>query len=447
MNVFLESLGCRLNEAELQSWSRDFRSAGHEVVARIEDAQLVVFNTCAVTAEAARKSRKLANRLHRANPSAQMVLTGCYAELEPEATAELAGVDLVINNHDKDWLLRMIESELDLGTLAPPSAIPRGEPKAANGRTRAFVKVQDGCRNRCSFCIVTVARGEERSHSIDRVVEEIADLVDRGYQEAVLTGVHLGGYGSDFDGPKGSSALAELVRAVLERTKIARLRLSSLEPWDITPQLFELWQDPRLGPHLHLPLQSGSDAVLRRMARRCNTTRYAELVAAARETVPALTITTDVIVGFPGESDAEWQETLDFCQRIDFAHMHIFSYSARHGTAAARMDDQIPTDVKRQRSRELHRLAGELKQRCLARFADSERLVLWEGAGELQGNGLLRFSGLTDNYLRCVVDVPPGTELENRLTPARLATVDLDHYQVELSPATLRSYGESAAAS
>jgi threonylcarbamoyladenosine tRNA methylthiotransferase MtaB len=442
MDVFLTALGCRLNEAELQSWTRDFRAAGHRVVSSADDAQLVVLNTCAVTAEAARKSRKLANRLHRQNPEARLVMTGCYAELEPEATAALGGIDLVINNHDKDWLLRVIERELDLGEAQAPTPLPLATPQLAAGRTRAFVKVQDGCRNRCAFCIVTVARGEERSRPVDRIVEELGELVTRGYREVVLTGVHLGGYGDDL-----GSDLGTLVRDVLSRTDVERLRLSSIEPWDLTPELFGLWREGqgRLCPHLHLPLQSGSDAVLRRMARRCDTARYAELVAAAREAIPDVTITTDIIVGFPGETEQEWQETVAFCERMNFAHMHIFSYSARHGTAAARMGQQVATETKRQRSRELHRLANASRTRCLERFLGSERSVLWEGEGEAENEGSRRFAGLTDNYLRCETVVPNTIDLENRITPVQLEQIDVDTLRGELSTATLATLSPQSA--
>jgi threonylcarbamoyladenosine tRNA methylthiotransferase MtaB len=429
MDVYLATIGCRLNEAELQSWTRDFRAAGHRVVSSADDAQLVVLNTCAVTAEAARKSRKLANRLHRQNPEARLVMTGCYAELEPEATAALGGIDLVINNHDKDWLLRVIERELDLGEAQAPTPLPLATPQLAAGRTRAFVKVQDGCRNRCAFCIVTVARGEERSRPVDRIVEELGELVTRGYREVVLTGVHLGGYGDDL-----GSDLGTLVRDVLSRTDVERLRLSSIEPWDLTPELFGLWREGqgRLCPHLHLPLQSGSDAVLRRMARRCDTARYAELVAAAREAIPDVTITTDIIVGFPGESAIDWQRTLDFCREMSFAHIHIFNYSPREGTAAAKFADSVSPDVKRARSRQLHQLAGEMKRSCLSKYVGSERLVLWEGNSQAVGDGERLFSGLTDNYLRCETTVPEGIDLENTLVPARLVGVEHDRLRAEI---------------
>lgn len=434
MNVYLTAIGCRLNEAELQSWSRELRSAGHCVVGSVEEAELVVFNTCAVTQEAARKSRKLASRLHRHNPAARMVLTGCYAELEPETTAELAGVDLVINNHDKAWLLDVLQSELDLRRVAPPrSSVPTPQPAPRNGaRTRAFVKVQDGCRNRCTFCIVTVARGEERSRPIGEVVHEINELQREGFNEVVLTGVHLGGYGGDL-----GSSLIELLDGVLEKTEIPRVRISSLEPWDVDHEIFSRWQDPRLGRHLHLPLQSGSDRILRRMARRCDRAGYIELAEAARRAIPDLTLTTDVIVGFPGETDDDWRDTLELCQQMQFAHIHIFSYSPRHGTAAARMEGAVSQDLKRERSRELHRLAGEMKLACLERYVGQSREVLWEGDDLQLVDGRRRWSGLSDNYLRCELTAPAELDLENKLMMVRLVGVEHDHLIAEIDDAWL----------
>jgi threonylcarbamoyladenosine tRNA methylthiotransferase MtaB len=425
MDVYLATIGCRLNEAELQGWRRTLDAAGHRVVNSPEAAELVVFNTCAVTAEAARKSRKLASRLHRLNPMARMVLTGCFAEIEPETTAELAGVDLVINNHDKSRLLTLLNEELGV-----PTECDARRPivqTAAQRRTRAFVKVQDGCRNRCTFCIVTIARGEERSRPLSEIVEEIQELHAQGLKEVVLTGVHLGGYGSDT-----GSDLRELVETVLARTSIERVRISSLEPWDVPSGFFELWSDERLCQHLHLPLQSGSDPILRRMARRCDTADYRDLVAAARRSINDLVLTTDIIVGFPGESAIDWQRTLDFCREMSFAHIHIFNYSPREGTAAAKFADSVSPDVKRARSRQLHQLAGEMKRSCLSKYVGSERLVLWEGNSQAVGDGERLFSGLTDNYLRCETTVPEGIDLENTLVPARLVGVEHDRLRAEI---------------
>lgn len=422
MDVFVTTLGCRLNEAEIDSWSRQLGDQGHRVVASPEYAQLMVVNTCAVTSEAARKSRKLIGGIQRKNPEAKLVLTGCYSELEPERAAELAGVDLVVPNVDKDRLLQVVRERLDLSAMPASAAAPGVTHAFREARTRGFVKVQDGCRNRCSFCIVTIARGRERSRTIDEVVAEVELLVNRGYREVVLTGVHLGGYGSDL-----GTDLRALTRALLDRTDVCRLRLSSLEPWDLPEDFAELWEQPRLMPHLHLPLQSGSDTVLKRMARRCSTDEYRRLVHGLRTQIDGLVLTTDVIVGFPGETDDEWRDSLNFVREIGFAHVHAFSYSRREGTTAARLPGQVDTDSKRRRSLELRELASAMKAQHLGHFAGSTRAVLWEGEGEVADAGRRRHSGYTDNYLRVVTEVPADrASLENSVTLTRLTLGDDD---------------------
>lgn len=418
MNVFLHTLGCRLNEAELETWARRFRGRGHRVVGSPDGAHVMVLNTCAVTREAARKSRKLTAQLHRKNPEARLVLTGCFAELEPTVAASLAGVDLVVGNTDKDRLVDRVEGELDVGAMPALAAEPDGAHVYREARTRAFIKVQDGCRNRCTFCIVTIARGAERSRPIAEIVDEINALAAAGYQEAVVTGVHLGGYGSDL-----GTDLVDLVRALCRHTDIPRLRLSSLEPWDLPRDFGALWESPRLMPHLHLPLQSGSDAVLRRMARRCDTKAYAELLAKLRDDVPDLAVTTDIIAGFPGETDAEWAETMEFVDAMRFSHIHIFSYSRREGTTAARMKGHVPPEVARARSRELHDLAARHKAAHLSQILGQVRPVLWESTGERDEAGDAFAVGYTDHYTRVEAPVPEGALVQNRITGARLVDV------------------------
>lgn len=434
MDVFLATLGCRLNEAELETWTRQLKASGHGVVQTPAQAHVMVLNTCAVTREAARKSRQLARRLHRNNPQAQLVITGCYASLEPEKVAELAGVDLVVGNTDKARLVERLEADLDLSAMPQMATEPDAQPMFRKARNRAFVKVQDGCKNRCTFCIVTIARGQERSRTTAELIEEIRGLVDDGAQEVVLTGVHLGGYGRDL-GDDGDD-LFGLVQALLKHTDVERLRLGSLEPWDLPDHFWTLWDDPRLCPHLHLPLQSGSDTVLKRMARRCSTSRFAALVDAAREAIPDLSVTTDLIAGFPGETEAEWAETMAFVEQVGFAHMHIFAYSPRAGTTAARMKGHLQKEVKRARSAQMHALAARMKRAHLAAQVGRSDAVLWEGRGEPDGDGWLRWSGYTRPYLRAHTRVPSGTDLENVVTPVQIVGHDDEALEVTLVQAS-----------
>jgi threonylcarbamoyladenosine tRNA methylthiotransferase MtaB len=286
------------------------------------------------------------------------------------------------------------------------------------GRQRAFIKIQDGCRYRCTFCIVTVARGDERSRSETEIINEINVLHQQGVREAVLTGVHVGGYGSDI-----GSSLYALVQRILQETDIPRLRFASVEPWDLPDDFFSLFANPRLMPHMHLPLQSGADSVLRRMARRCKTAEFADLVAEARRTVPGFNVTTDIIVGFPGETETEWQETLAYVESVGFGHMHIFTYSAREGTKAARLQDPVADAVKKQRSQSLHVVGERMKQDWLQAQVGQVVPVLWEYARETSG-GQRIYTGYTPNYYKVTVSVADNVLLENRITSTRLHGVD-----------------------
>ncbi len=415
MRVHLQALGCRLNEAELETWARDFRRAGIEPTSDPADADILVVNTCAVTAESVRKSRNLVRRAHRANPTAKLVMSGCYAALSPEQAAADLGVDLVVGNHEKDRLVAIVRRELDLPVMPRIAAEPDEVALFARGRQRAFVKVQDGCRYRCTYCVVTLARGEERSRPIDEVVAEIAALESEGVQEVVLAGVHLGGYGSD----RGRS-LYDLVVAVLERTDMPRIRLGSLEPWDLPEGFWDLFADRRLMPHLHLPMQSGADSVLRRMSRRCRSGEFLALIEAGRARVPDLQVTTDIIVGFPGESDEEWAQTLAFVVQARFSHVHIFAFSSREGTKAATLPDPVPRVVQRERSQQLHRLAARLRSEILRDQIGRECDVLVEGRDRESG----MWSAYTPNYLR--VSIASGQSLENRRRMVRLVGVSGD---------------------
>ncbi len=406
MRVHLQMLGCRLNEAELQGWARDFTAAGHELVAAADDADLVVFNTCAVTAEATRKSRQQIRRARRANPSARLVVTGCFGTLERERAQALLGVDRVIDNRDKTRLVRLVD----------PAAGPARDASAAapcmlRGRDRAFVKVQDGCRYSCAYCVVTLARGAEWSRPVAEVVAEVNALHAAGVGEVVLTGVHVGGYGADRD-----TTLAALVAALLAETDMPRLRLASLEPWAVDDALLGCYADPRLMPHLHLPLQSGSDAVLRRMARRCRRADFLRLVERVRAAVPGVHLTSDVIAGFPGESEADWAQTLEVVEAARFGDLHVFPFSPRAGTRAACLPDAVPEAIRQARARALLDLAARRRRHHLEAQVGRVAEVLLEGE--------VADGGYTPDYLRVTLDTPLGPEWRGLVRPVRLLGVD-----------------------
>ena len=420
MLVQLKTLGCRLNEAELETWAHQFQQQGFVIAADGEAADLVVVNTCAVTREAVRKSRKLLRRSQRRNPNAKLVVSGCFASLDTESVIREQGVDLVVSNQDKDRLVDIALNELALESM-PKTAIDADEPNPlfARGRQRAFVKIQDGCRYRCTFCIVTHARGEERSRPIGEIVDQVNRLHAAGIKEVVLAGIHLGGYGSD----RGTNLL-QLASALLADTEVERFRLGSLEPWDLPHGLWSLFDNPRLMPHLHLPLQAGADSVLRRMARRCKTDEFSRLVTAARDQVPDINLTTDIIVGFPGETDSEWRQTLDFVQLTGFGHIHLFAYSPRSGTKAATLPGQIPVDIKRTRSAELRALAATMKRATLGRGVGRHFPVLVETRlGDADAGAWV---GYTPNYLPIRVYGNTSGDLINQIIEVETTGIGAD---------------------
>src|SRR5581483_9676306 len=342
MKIYLDTIGCRLNQSEIESMARQFRAAGHEIVATAAGADTAVVNTCAVTAEAASDSRGRIRRIARAGVN-EIVATGCWTTLQPREAAALPNVIRVISNDRKEFLVaETLNLPLETFDLEPLNRVPL---PGIHRRTRAFIKAQDGCDNHCTFCITTVARGVSRSRPVADVVNDVQFALDGGSKEIVLTGVHLGSWGQDFN-----KHLRDLVKAVLRETDVPRLRLSSLEPWDLDADFFALWEDPRLCQHLHLPLQSGCAATLRRMARKTTPASFRDLVADARQAMPDAAITTDVIAGFPGETEAEFAESLDFIREMNFAGGHAFTYSPRPGTGAARMGGQVRPEVRKERN-------------------------------------------------------------------------------------------------
>ncbi len=392
MKIFLDSIGCRLNQSEIEQYAGQFRAAGHEIVSSAAEADYVIVNTCAVTSKAASDSRGKIRHASRLTHG-EVVVTGCWSTLDSKAASALPGVTRVIPNLEKDDLVAQVLDEPQLNDSIEP--IARQPLPGAHLRTRAFIKVQDGCDNHCTFCVTRLARGSGRSRAISEVLRDVNMALEGGTQEIVLTGVHLGSWGQDFE---QSNSLYNLIETLLKQVDVPRLRLSSLEPWDLDENFFSLWSDPRLCRHLHLPLQSGSASTLRRMARKTTPDSFARLVQAARAAAPHMAITTDVITGFPGETEAEFQESLDYVRSISFAAGHVFTYSTRPGTAAARMPDQVPPSLGKQRNAEMRAVFSVSKERYQEKFVGQTVEVLWESTDSFGPDGW-RLHGLTDNYL------------------------------------------------
>jgi threonylcarbamoyladenosine tRNA methylthiotransferase MtaB len=410
MRIRLDSIGCRLNIGEIEAIARSLAAKGHSIVSQGDPADLCILNTCTVTAIASKKSRAFIRQLRRRNPGARVIATGCLAELEPDSL-ETLGVDLVVGNDAKDDLPEILA---DRGWLTQDGAAP-DPPAAIGARTRAFLKVQDGCDNRCTFCVVTIARGPGRSLGADEILAEIRKLVALGYLEVVLSGVHLGSYGHDLGRTRG---LEHLVRAILAETDVPRLRLSSLEPWDLDAEFFRVFDDARVLPHLHLPLQSGCDATLARMARKTTVRGFADLLDSARSVSRDIAISTDVMVGFPGETDEEFASSIATVASFGFSRLHVFRYSRREGTRAAAMPGQVAGPVAADRSTRMHDLGERLASEYHHRFVGRRLDVLWEDAEEIGDQR--RWSGLTGNYIRVLTETPAEIDLANTVTPVVL---------------------------
>jgi len=425
MNIYLDSVGCRLNQAEIEAFASQFRAAGHQVVADASKADLVVVNTCAVTKEAASDSRQKVRQAARAGAS-QVVVTGCWASLDPRGAAALPGVKRVVPNLEKDFLVPELLGRQ--GPLYEREPLAREPLPGAHRRTRAFIKVQDGCNNHCTFCVTTIARGPGRSRPAADVLADVRAALVGGAQEVVLTGVHLGSWGHDLT-PR--LRLEHLIRTLLAETDIPRLRLSSLEPWDLDESFFSLWQDTRLCRHLHLPLQSGSGTILRRMARKTTPESFARLVEQARAVIPDVAITTDVIVGFPGEGEAEFRESMEYVRGLGFAGGHVFTYSERPGTAATRFPNQVPPEERKERNARMRAVLAQAARSYQARFLGAELEVLWE-ATDAYGPEGWRLRGLSDNYLR--VSAYASQPLWNQICRVRIERLAPDGLAGRLLP-------------
>lgn len=458
----IATLGCKLNQAESYRIQCELAAAGVDLLPFGDPADLSIVNTCTVTHVADQQARQLLRRASRVSPDGLVVAVGCYAQIAPHEVRAVEGVDLVVTS-DKERLVAQLEaSGLLLGDdparqPAGPAGPDHRVPLPAT-RVRQFVKVQDGCDDYCTYCIVPFARGHSLSRAPDDIVGEVQTLIGRGCREVVLTGVQIGAYGRDryrlkgADLPPPGAPLAQLVRQLLDETAVERIRISSIQPQDWPDDFLDLFADSRLCRHLHLPLQAGCDATLRRMSRRYTTADFARLVERVRGDVPDVAITADMIVGFPGETEADHAASVAFAEAIGFAGVHVFRYSPRRGTAASRMGQQVPPEVKKSRAEELRAAVEEMAERYRGRFLGRTLPVLWEeevhpppqpspsreeGVPETpspstgQGGGGADpsplWTGLTDNYLR--VNIISRAELLGKSTHVVLAELDGDTFQ------------------
>lgn len=409
--VAIETHGCKLNQSDSGGLASEFAEAGFEVVGEDAPVDVYVLNSCTVTHVADSKARRALRSARRRNPRATIVATGCYAQRSPETLRMLDEVDLVFGNTEKASLVRhVVEWGGDeIVPCATGDDLQAISPHAA--RTRAMIKIQEGCNQVCAYCIVPKVRGRERSIPPDEIVAKVNEYVDRGYKEVVLTGTQLGSYGFDLDGID----LIGLIHQILKWGGMSRLRVSSLQAHEISDGLLAQWTDGRLAPHFHLPLQSGSDSVLKRMRRRYGRYQFNQAVGSIRELLPDAAITTDVIVGFPGESESDFNDTVRLCEEVEFASMHVFPYSSRPGTSASHFDDDVSPETKSERVGRLMELSKKQEVAYRSQFVGTVRPVLWEN------QKADKWIGLTDNYIRVAAN--SDQKLTNVITLARIDEV------------------------
>lgn len=393
MKIFLDSVGCRLNQSEIEKLAGQFASSGHQIVDDAGQADIVIINTCAVTSAAGSDSRQKIRQAARRG-AAKIIPTGCWATIDPHEAARLPAVEQVFPNSQKDAIFQQL-SGIDPSTESSPR-LARVTLPGQHKRTRAFIKVQDGCDHVCSYCITRIARGRSRSCRLETVIADVKSVVASGVKEVVLTGAQLGAWGRDLN---PSLKLKDLISKIFLQTSISRLRLSSIEPWEITDLFLNLFKDPRLCRHLHIPIQSGSSAVLKRMQRPITPGKFRSLVKSIRSLDKNIAITTDLIVGFPSETEQEFAETEEFVREIHFAGGHVFSFSPRPQTLAAKYPGQVSPLVKKERSRILRGILADSAFRFRMEQKDRFHQVLWEKMTPVAENHF-ELEGLSDNYLR-----------------------------------------------
>ena len=432
----MENFGCRATQADGAAIERQLLDRGMGRAGAAAEAEVVVLNTCTVTASADQDARAAIRRIHRENPNAKILITGCYAQRAPAELSALPGVSLVIGISHKHALADYAAPLTSSNAFVPLAQVGSGDSRMIVGdifahtellaapvfeadtfeKTRPNLKVQDGCNNRCSFCIIPYVRGKSRSLKQEHVLREVDALVANGYREIVLSGINLGRWGRELS-PRTN--FAAMLRAILERTAIEKLRISSVEPMDWTNEVIELVaSSPRIAKHAHVPLQSGSDRILRRMHRKYRPWHYADRIERIRRAMPDAAIGADVMVGFPGETDDDFEQTRTLIERLPFTYLHVFTYSSRPGTPSPTMPDQVPVHIARERNRVLRELAARKKRGFMQSFVgrELEAITLTHFDGEFT-------EALTDNYLKLRIR---GRQMSNQLLRARIEAVAND---------------------
>lgn len=423
------TLGCKVNQADTASMEAIFKASGYKVVGFNEDADVYLVNTCVVTNTGQRKSRQIINRAVRHNPLALTVVTGCYPQTAPDEVRAIEGVDVIIGNQERGRIVELVEKALtskrddildNVQKMTVDTSFEELGVGTETNKTRAFLKIQEGCNQYCTYCIIPFARGPLRSRSLESIKIEVAKLVAAGYKEVVLIGIHLGCYGKELAKEGVQLSLYDAVQAALSVPGIERLRLGSLESVEVETRLLELMaKETRLCHHLHLPLQSGCDKILQAMHRPYDTGRFAELLKEIRSYVPDIAITTDIIVGFPGETEADFEETLRFARSCGFAKMHIFPYSKRKGTPAEKMPNQVDEHIKQERAARLSELDKEMQHEAMTYWIGKDVTVQFEQPVDDK-----HVEGLCETYMRVVVE--GGQELCEQIRTVHIVGVEDD---------------------
>lgn len=407
------TLGCKVNQADTASMEEIFRKAGYEIVGFAGQADVYLINTCVVTNTGQRKSRQIINRAVRRRPLSLTVVTGCYPQTAPEEVRAIEGVDVIIGNQERGRIVELVEQALtqkqneildNVQKMTVDTQFEELGVGTETDKTRAFLKIQEGCNQYCTYCIIPYARGPLRSRSLASIRTEVEKLVNAGYKEVVLIGIHLGCYGKELAKNGERLTLYDAVQAALSVEGVRRLRLGSLESVEVEPRLLQLMaQEPRLCKHLHLPLQSGCDKILQAMHRPYDTVHFKNLLADIRQQVPDVAITTDIIVGFPGETEEDFATTLRFAEECCFAKMHIFPYSKRKGTPAEAMPNQVEENIKAERAARLAQLDEKLHRQMLLSMVGKTEEVLFEQPVDGE-----HMEGLCGPYLRVIVVGTPA---------------------------------------